>query len=198
MRLGSLLGRAYITPPFFQKYRVLIVALVKFCLHGLHCPLDLAIGLSIQWRRCDMFEPPQSCKLFLKKFKNFVGCKLKAVVSDKGIAYTMSTKHFLHSQDGLSSIDTSRYKTDFNVAWVVIYHKQVIVTFMDEEVCCNFSPWSNLKRCTPHGLDLFYSKLREHVAVLQHLLDVTWKSTSPDGRGCIFACLSSAYGYKWW
>ena len=64
MRLGSLLGRAYITPPFFQKYRVLIVALVKFCLHGLHCPLDLAIGLSIQWRRCDMFEPPQSCKLF--------------------------------------------------------------------------------------------------------------------------------------
>ena len=49
---------------------------------------------------------------------NFFGCKLKAVVSDKGIAYTMSTKHFLHSQDGLSSIDTSRYKTDFNVAWV--------------------------------------------------------------------------------
>ena len=47
---------------------------------------------------------------------NFFGCKLKTVVSDKGIAYTMSTKHFLHSQDGLSSIDTSRYKTDFNVA----------------------------------------------------------------------------------
>ena len=43
MRLGSLLGRAYITPRFFQKYRVLIVALVKFCLHGLHCPLDLAM-----------------------------------------------------------------------------------------------------------------------------------------------------------
>ena len=39
---------------------------------------------------------------------NFFGCKLKAVVTDKGIAYTMSTKHFLHSQDGLSSIDTSR------------------------------------------------------------------------------------------
>ena len=53
------------------------------------------------------------------------------------------------------------------------YHKQLIVTFMDEEVCCNFSPWSILKRCTLHGLDLFYPKLQEHVAVLQHLLDVT-------------------------
>ena len=47
---------------------------------------------------------------------NFFGCKLKAVVGDRGIAYTMSTEHFLHSQDGLSSIDTSRYKTDFKVA----------------------------------------------------------------------------------
>ena len=29
-----------------------------------------------------------------------------AAVSDMGIAYTMCTEHFLHSQDGLSSIDT--------------------------------------------------------------------------------------------
>ena len=38
-----------------------------------------------------MFEPPKNCELF-----KFCGCKLWAAVSDKGIAYTMCTEHFLH------------------------------------------------------------------------------------------------------
>ena len=40
---------------------------------------------------------------------NSVDALLWAAVSDKGIAYTMCTEHFLHSRDGLSSIDTFLY-----------------------------------------------------------------------------------------
>ena len=54
-----------------------------------------------------MFDPLKNCE--------FCGSKLWAAVSDKGIAYTMCSEHFLHSRDGLSSMDTSIYNTDFNI-----------------------------------------------------------------------------------
>lgn len=55
---------------------------------------------------------------------------------DRGVAYTVSTEHntfFIRRIDVLSGFDTYRYKTYFTVAWIVIYHKQVTVTFMDKE-----------------------------------------------------------------
>ena len=34
---------------------------------------------------------------------------------------------------------------------IVNYHKQVTVTFMDKEVCCNFSPWSSRSHENVHA-----------------------------------------------